>query len=142
MKRITMMAASMATLALGMSAAAADDARIELRDGHLVNGEGMSVYLFEADEDADGSTCTGACANAWPPVTSDAAPEAGAGVDQALLGTVERADGTEQASYGGWPLYTFVKDKAPGDIEGQDVKGFGAEWYLVTSEGEVMHDED
>ena len=141
MKHITTAMLSAAGLMLGVTAAAADEARIAVRDGHLVNGEGMSVYLFEADEGAKGSTCTDACAGAWPPVTSDGAPKAGDGVDPALLDTIERQNGATQVTYGGWPLYTFVRDAAPGDIKGQDVDGFGAEWYLVTPNGESLHDD-
>ena len=44
-----------------------------------------------------------------------------------------------QVTYNGWPLYYFIKDKAPGDTMGQDVKGFGAEWYLVMPSGKEVH---
>ena len=40
-----------------------------------------------------------------------------------------------QVTYNGWPLYYFVKDKQAGEATGQDVKGFGGEWYLVKPQG-------
>jgi len=36
---------------------------------------------------------------------------------------------------GGWPLYTFVKDKAPGDVTGEGVKTFGGTWLAVSPSG-------
>ena len=42
------------------------------------------------------------------------------GVDASMLGIAARPDGTQQATYSGWPLYTFVQDAAPGDVTGQD----------------------
>jgi len=52
-----------------------------------------------------------------------------------LLGTVQRRDGAMQVTYNGWPLYYYARDQNPGDTNGQDVEGFGGEWYLVTPEG-------
>lgn len=46
-----------------------------------------------------------------------------------------------QMTYHGCPLYYFVKGKATGDTKGQDVEGFGAEWYLVTPGGKKVHGE-
>ncbi|MGH6913524.1 MAG: hypothetical protein ACREH3_07425, partial [Geminicoccales bacterium] len=39
------------------------------------------------------------------------------------------------------PLYQFAKDAQPGDTKGQDVEGFGAEWYLISPEGEKVEAE-
>src|SRR5437016_8191884 len=47
----------------------------------LVGGSGKSLYLFEADTGTQ-STCSGACAQAWPPLTTNAAPS-GAGTPAA-----------------------------------------------------------
>ena len=107
---------------------------------YLTDAEGRSLYLFMADSE-NRSACYDACAQAWPPLISRAAPKAGEGVQQELLGTLRRKDGTEQVTYNGWPLYYFVKDAQPGQTEGQDVEGFGEEWYLVTPAGEVAHGE-
>lgn len=105
----------------------------------LMDGDGRALYLFEKDEKKNASTCDGACAQAWPPYVATSVPQAGQGVRADLLGSFKRADGTMQVSYAGHPLYYFVKDKAPGDINGQDVEGFGAEWYLVGADGKIIH---
>jgi predicted lipoprotein with Yx(FWY)xxD motif len=100
----------------------------------LVDEDGKALYLWEADK-AGQSTCTGPCAAAWPPVTTSGAPQAGSGVNQSLLGTVKRADGTEQVTYNGHPLYYFVGDTAAGMAKGQGSKAFGADWYVLNAKG-------
>jgi len=100
----------------------------------LVDEEGKTLYLFEADKNGT-STCTGPCAAAWPPVTTSGPPQAGSGVDKSLLGTVKRADGTEQVTYNGHPLYYFVGDTAAGMAKGQGSKAFGASWYVLNAKG-------
>jgi len=102
----------------------------------LVDSSGRSLYLFEADKSST-STCTGACAAAWPPVTTTGAPTAGTGVKASLLGTSKRDDGKMEVTYNGHPLYYFANDSAPGDIKGQGVDAFGAEWYAVSPEGKT-----
>ena len=103
----------------------------------LADGEGKTVYLFEKDK-TTASTCSGACATAWPPVTTDGAPKAGGGTQAALLTTSKRSDGTTQVVYGGHPLYYFVKDRDAGDAYGQGIDGFGAEWYVLGSDGKKV----
>jgi len=100
----------------------------------LADGEGKTVYLFEKDK-GTASTCSGACASAWPPVTTDGAPKAGSGIQAALLTTSRRSDGTMQVVYAGHPLYYFVRDRDAGDAYGQGIDGFGAEWYVLGSNG-------
>lgn len=102
----------------------------------LVDGEGMSLYLFTNDTQNSGtSTCADDCLAEWPPLLSDGDPVAGEGVDAAMLGTITRDDGTTQVTYNGWPLYYFADDAAPGDTNGQ---GLGDVWFLVTPSGEAV----
>jgi predicted lipoprotein with Yx(FWY)xxD motif len=100
----------------------------------LVDAQGRTMYLFEADKSGT-STCSGACAAAWPPVTVSGSPQAGSGVDQALLGTVKRDDGTMQLTYNKHPLYYFAADTSAGQDHGQGSKEFGAGWYVVNAKG-------
>jgi len=100
----------------------------------LADGQGRTMYLFEGDRGST-STCTGVCASTWPPVTATAMPMAGGGVSQALLGTTKRADGTEQLTYNGHPLYYFSADTGSGMAKGQGTKAFGSDWYVVNAQG-------
>ena len=100
----------------------------------LASGQGRTMYLFEADKGGM-SACSGACAAAWPPVTAAAMPMAGSGVEQSLLGTIKRSDGTEQVTYNGHPLYYFAADTGAGTAKGQGAKAFGAGWYVVNAKG-------
>jgi predicted lipoprotein with Yx(FWY)xxD motif len=100
----------------------------------LVDSQGRTMYLFEADKGGR-STCTGACAAAWPPVTVSGAPQAGSGVSQSLLGTITRSDGTMQVTYNHHPLYYFSGDGSAGQDKGQGLKAFGAGWYVVNASG-------
>jgi len=92
----------------------------------------LTVYLFEADKGPH-SSCSGACAAAWPPVIGT--PEAAGQTSTAKLGTITRPDGTKQVTFNGHPLYFFVKDKDDGDTYGEAVKAFGAEWYVLSPAG-------
>lgn len=80
-------------------ASSSQEATIAVADSDLgsilVDGEGMTVYLFTNDSPGE-STCEGDCLAAWPPVPGPAA--AGEGVDADLLGTIEATDGTTQAT--------------------------------------------
>lgn len=98
----------------------------------LAGADGRTVYLFEADKDGK-SACSGDCAAAWPPVVGEG--KAGDGADAAKLGTIKREDGATQVTYGGMPLYYYVKDKDEADTYGQEVDSFGAEWYALTASG-------
>ena len=100
----------------------------------LVGSTGRTLYLFEADKNGT-SACSGACAAAWPPDTVTGTPQAGSGVQQSLLGTIKRSDGTMQLTYNGHPLYYFTADTAGGAAHGQGVKAFGAGWYVVSATG-------
>jgi predicted lipoprotein with Yx(FWY)xxD motif len=104
----------------------------------LVDGKGMTVYLWVADTGTT-STCYTTCATFWPPVLTTGAPQAGAGAQASLLGTTTRTDGMVQVTYAGHPLYYFQKDKQAGDATGQGSNGFGALWWVMSPAGTAMH---
>ncbi|MFD8934947.1 SCO0930 family lipoprotein [Streptomyces sp. NPDC059578] len=98
----------------------------------LTDSAGFTLYRFDKDTAKPSkSSCAGACATAWPPVPADGA-RAAAGIDASLLGTVTRADGTEQLTVAGWPVYRFAKDEKAGDTKGQ---GVGGTWFAAAPDG-------
>jgi predicted lipoprotein with Yx(FWY)xxD motif len=101
----------------------------------LVDSKGFTLYYFEKDKGGK-SACYGACAEGWPPLTTEGAAKGMGGVQAAKLGTTKRSDGTVQVTYAGWPLYTYVADTKPGEDNGTDVKAFGATWYPLHPNGE------
>lgn len=105
----------------------------------LVDSQGMTLYEFEKDKGTE-STCYGECAKYWPPLLTKGEPQPSNGANAALLGTTERKDGTTQVTYNGRPLYLFIEDQKPGEANGNDFEGFGAEWYALNSAGEEPED--
>lgn len=97
----------------------------------LVDSSGMTLYLFLKDNGTT-TACTGACAQNWPALTS-ASPTAGNGANATILGTVPD---TNQVTYNGHLLYTFAKDKNPGDVNGEGLQGA---WYAVSPTGESVN---
>jgi predicted lipoprotein with Yx(FWY)xxD motif len=100
----------------------------------LTTGSGKAVYLWVKDT-GDMSNCTGACAGAWPPVTTTGTATATGGAKASDIGTITRSDGTKQVTYDGHPLYYFSGDSGPGTATGQGSDGFGAKWWLVSPTG-------
>jgi predicted lipoprotein with Yx(FWY)xxD motif len=99
----------------------------------VVAGSGRTIYLFEKDT-RNHSTCTGACAQFWPPVTTSGRPRAKGAVKAGKLGRIRRGS-TWQVTYGGHPLYTYSRDSRPGETDGQGVSAFGARWYVIGRKG-------
>jgi predicted lipoprotein with Yx(FWY)xxD motif len=103
----------------------------------LVDSNGMTAYLFEKDTGSK-STCSGACASDWPPVTTTGEPTAGKGLTASMVGTTTRSDGTKQVTYDGHPLYRYIGDQGKGDTNGQNVSAFGALWYVLSPAGDAV----
>ena len=51
------------------------------------------------------------------------------------LATTKATSGASMVTAGGWPLYAFVKDTAPGQVAGEGIKSFGGTWYAVSPSG-------
>lgn len=103
----------------------------------LVDAGGRTLYLFQQDTSTV-STCDGACATSWPPLTTTGSPEAADGVSAAELGTTKRTDGTTEVTYNGHPLYYYAGDAKPGDTTGQGLDLYGAEWNVLSPAGEKI----
>jgi predicted lipoprotein with Yx(FWY)xxD motif len=103
----------------------------------LVNAQGRTLYLWAHDKSST-STCSGACATAWPPVISKGKPVVSGGAKGGLVGTSRRPDGRRQVTYNGHPLYTFIGDKKPGETKGEGLTGFGGRWDPVSTAGTAV----
>jgi predicted lipoprotein with Yx(FWY)xxD motif len=69
---------------------------------YLTGASGRALYLWDADSDGK-SNCSGACASAWPPLTTEATPVASGVVTSADLGMITRSDGSKQVIDDGPP---------------------------------------
>jgi len=122
MKR--MMIALATVLAAASAAYAEEPAKVmETSAGKVwTDSAGMTLYTF--DKDAAGkSNCYDQCARNWPPFAAAAGAMA-----EGEWTLVERKDGTKMWAYDGHPLYTFVGDKAAGDVTGD---GKGDVWHVA-----------
>lgn len=108
----------------------------------LVDGYGLTLYLFVPDHDSGRSTCFGYCATQWPPATLPAGVTTaviGGSADRALIGTTRHGT-TLQVTYNGWPLYRWIGDTASGQSTGEGIRNSGGLWYAVNIAGQpVVH---
>jgi predicted lipoprotein with Yx(FWY)xxD motif len=105
----------------------------------IVDTKGFTLYDFHKDKGTK-SSCYGACAGVWPPLTSEGTPQAKGGAVASQLGTTKRSDGTVQVTYAGHPLYTYTADTKPGEANGNDFSSYGGEWYALQPSGEEPKD--
>jgi predicted lipoprotein with Yx(FWY)xxD motif len=101
----------------------------------LVDQDGKTLYLFEADS-KNTSNCSGGCLAVWPPVTAKGAATAGNGATASMIGTT--MDGSSQVTYAGHPLYWFSGDAKAGDTNGEGLTDFGGAWYAVSPAGKAV----
>ncbi len=103
----------------------------------VVDNKGRTLYLFEKDKNRR-SACYGLCATYWPPLLTHGKPVARTGVKQSLLGMTRRANGSEQVTYAGHPLYRFVEDRQAGQTKGEGLHDFGAGWDVLSPAGKKI----
>ena len=103
--------------------------------GQILTDEGgYTVYLFSNDTQGAGtSACEDGCLEVWPAVGEITSPSGA--LDADLVGSIERSDGTIQATYNGWPLYRFASDESPTDTNGQGVNDV---WWVIGADGEAV----
>ncbi|HLG89340.1 MAG TPA: hypothetical protein VKZ79_19350 [Alphaproteobacteria bacterium] len=83
------------------------------------DAKGMALYIKDLDKEPGKSACTGQCAIEWPPAiaTADAKP-------QGDWSVIARDDGGRQWAFRGKPLYTYLGDRAPGEVGGDGLGYF------------------
>jgi predicted lipoprotein with Yx(FWY)xxD motif len=101
---------------------------------YVADGAGRTLYRFDNDTSKPPkSNCNGSCATAWPPLLIKSPGKIfPKGIDPKLIGYVERADHTCQVTINGWPVYYFIADAKPGDLNGQDING---KWFAISPTG-------
>lgn len=104
----------------------------------LVDSQGSALYA--AEQEANGMVlCTDVCASIWVPLTLDGDAPTGTDGLSADLGVVTRPEGTQQVTFDGRLLYSFVEDPDAGTVTGNGfADDFGDqffEWHVATPTG-------
>jgi len=97
-----------------------------------VLASGKTLYTLKASS----TPCTAACLKIWPELVLPKGVKkatAGSGVRSSKLGTVTRAHGVRQVTFGGKPLYWFVNDTGPGQVHGNITDTWGRWTAVVTA---------
>ena len=95
---------------------------------YLVGEAGRTLYVL-ANDGAGSSTCSGTCAETWPPFTLEGDEGVkGVGAVTGTFGTITRDEGKTQVTYNGSPLYYYSGDTGPGTANGQ---GLGGVWFVA-----------
>jgi predicted lipoprotein with Yx(FWY)xxD motif len=95
----------------------------------VVNTKGRTLYWL-SNERKGHFTCTAKCLSFWPPlyVAAGTTPTGVTG-----LGTIKRSDNKRtQATFHGYPIYTFSGDHAAGQTNGNGLKDVGV-WHAAST---------
>ncbi len=88
----------------------------------LTDDAGMTLYTYTKDPRSGFPLCKDDCTEVWPPLLTDT-PR-----DGEEWSTVRREDGALQWTFRGKPLYRYMRDAAPGDMNGDQ---FLQQWYVA-----------
>lgn len=99
----------------------------------LFDSKDQAIYIWQL-EDSTTAACYGDCAKEWPPVLTDGIPIATGKVNNDLLGTTKRTDGTTQVTYNSHPLYYYAHEK-PGEVKCHNVRSYGGLWWVIEPNG-------
>jgi len=88
----------------------------------LVDLNGMTLYV--SDRDTGGkSRCNAQCTVSWLPLIADTDAQA-----SGSFSFISRDDGRKQWAYKGKPLYSWAKDRKPGEATGDGVANV---WHVA-----------
>jgi predicted lipoprotein with Yx(FWY)xxD motif len=94
----------------------------------LTTGNGMTLY-YDTNDSAMNATCTGGCAQTWPPFLAQGQIITSNGITSGQVTEQATANG-KQVEYNGHPLYTYANDTTAGQVNGQGVNNI---WYATSA---------
>jgi predicted lipoprotein with Yx(FWY)xxD motif len=104
----------------------------------LVDPKGETVYAFSKDtKNKDVCISIRGCISVWPITAVNGKLTAGAGVKQSMLGTIT-VQGKKQATYNGHPLYGYVGNDGPADVDYVGISQSGGTWPAVSPTGKLI----
>jgi len=106
----------------------------------LVNGKGLTVYMFEADHRGRPSTCVDLCAVGWPPLTltpGTGAPIAGRASCLTCSAPPPGPTAAPRSPITDGPLH-LPQDTHPGQATGQALTNLGGRWYVMRPDGTIV----
>ena len=105
---------------------------------YVVDGAGRALYVLEGTRGGPAANrCDAACLQVWPAFTAGGRQVAGGRLNQSMIRVVPGYSGT-QVTYGGWPLYYYVRDQEQSDTTGQNVTDSWGTWRLLSPTGEPI----
>ncbi len=85
----------------------------------LTDSTGRSLYIQARDVPNTGAVANlGEVGRFYPPFYAESVT-GGGGVNVSEFGYLTRADGQQQTTFRGWPLYYYLNDREPGDAKSQ-----------------------
>ena len=94
----------------------------------LAGPNGKTLYILTSDQNGTSTCTTGPCSRGWPALVGDPAELQIAPGITGTFGITIWADGTQQVTHNGQPLYYYSKDGAAGDAGGE---GKGDVWCIA-----------
>jgi len=91
-----------------------------------VDGKGITLYWTTLDSVGQ-SNVSGSSLSIWP-VFYTSNVTIPSTLNPSDFGSITRADGKNQTTYKGWPLYYYYQDISSGDTLGEGVDGV---WFIV-----------
>jgi predicted lipoprotein with Yx(FWY)xxD motif len=104
----------------------------------VTDGSGRVLYGSSGDQtNPPQSHCAQACAQTWLPLTVAAGQEPELlGVDAAVVGRLDRPDGSSQLTLGGWPVYVNRTDDGQLKVAAPGLAAGG--WFAMSPAGEKV----
>ena len=105
---------------------------------YVVDAAGRALYILEGTRGGPATNrCDAACLQVWPALGATGPQVAGGRLNRSMARVVPGYGGP-QVTYGGWPLYYYVRDQAQSDTTGQNVTDSWGTWRLLAPTGEPI----